>query len=140
MKLWFVLACALFMLGSASSGPALTSNVAIRATGFSPAVDTIIVHDSVKWTNFDAVAHNCTSKANSSETWDSGSLGQGGAFTHTFDDPGSYAYQCGLNGSMQGTIVVISQSPVKAGTWGQLKQLYRGKAGWVHPERGRTVR
>jgi len=128
VKSWILLACALCLLGAASMGPAVTSSVSIRSSGFSPSVDTVSVYDTVKWINQDGTDHTVTSKPGSTEVWDSGDMSPGVSFTHAFNQAGVFHYQCTLSG-VQGTIVVISQSPVKSTTWGKLRMLFRGKPG-----------
>jgi plastocyanin len=127
VKFWVLLPCALCLLGAAL-GPAVTSNVSIRSTGFSPAVDTISVNDTVRWTNLDTAARSSSSRPGSADDWDSGSLGSGSSYLHQFTQVGTFRYQCTETGA-QGTIVVISQSPVRASTWGQLKRVFRYKSG-----------
>ncbi|MBI5837669.1 MAG: hypothetical protein HZB25_10525 [Candidatus Eisenbacteria bacterium] len=126
MKSWVLVACVAAMLCAASSGMAITSNVAIRSNGFSPAVDTVNVHDVVRWTNQDASPHAITCSA-AGEAFDSGDMAVGGTYQRSFNRVGTFRYQCSAHAGMQGTIVVISQSPVQKTTWGHLKQLFRTK-------------
>ncbi len=109
-----------------SSGPALQRSltdpsapsggvdVSISGSAFDPAVITITAGTVVTWTNLDAIAHTTTSDAGSSDPWNSGSLGQNGIFTKTFNTPGVYGYHCAIHFlSMFGTVVVLApQSPI----------------------------
>jgi plastocyanin len=63
--------------------------------------------DTVTWTFADSLPHTVTSLSGP-ETFDSGQLsGSGQSFAFTFDDIGTYTYQCGVHGSsMSGTVVV----------------------------------
>lgn len=66
-----------------------------------PKAITIKVGDTVEWINQDGNAHTVTG-----EGFDSGELTQGASFSYTFDQPGSYNYQCTIHPSMTGTINV----------------------------------
>ncbi len=85
--------------GSTASG----TEVTIAGFAFSPATLIVAVGDTVTWTNTDTAVHTVTADDGS---FDSGSLGTGGTFTHTFDTAGSYAYHCTIHPGMTATIVV----------------------------------
>jgi plastocyanin len=74
---------------------------------FNPDHLTIRVGDTVTWRNVSATSHTSTcdpEKATNpeehvqlpegAETWDSGLLGRGEEFQHTFEVPGEYTYFC----------------------------------------------
>ena len=63
--------------------------VQILGFDYDPEPVRVGVGKPIVWTNLDAVAHTVTSLDGS---WDSGMMGQSGAFTHSFDEPGAYAY------------------------------------------------
>jgi len=128
MRLSLLLLCALFLLGAASLGPTVTSSVRIHNYGFAPAVDTVSLHDTVKWINEDSATHTSCSKSGSADQWTSGDIPPGDSYSRPFNQVGTFHYQCTASGA-QGTIVVISQSPVRATTWGRLKTLFLSKAG-----------
>ena len=86
------------------------TNVNISNFAFNPAVVTITVGSSVRWTNTTASTPH-TSTSDTAGVWDSGTINGGGMFTVTFDAPGVYPYHCNFHSSMHGTIVVI-QPPV----------------------------
>jgi plastocyanin len=96
------------------SAPADSAEVSISGSAFNPAIITITAGTVVTWTNFDLFAHTVTSDVGSSDPWDSGSLGQGGVFTRTFNIPGTYGYHCEIHPFMQGMVVVLAQQPPQA--------------------------
>ena len=60
--------------------------------------------EKVTWTNEDEFAHYV--KSDSGIDLDSGSMKQGGTYSHAFDKPGTYAYHCQIHNIMKGTITV----------------------------------
>jgi plastocyanin len=58
---------------------------------------TVQVGDTVHWT-WDSGFHSVTSVAGSTESFDSGIVGDGSTFDHTFTHPGTYHYYCILHG------------------------------------------
>ena len=52
----------------------------------------------------EAMPHNVTA---SNGSFASATLSQGGSFTETFDETGTFTYYCGLHPSMRGEIVVV---------------------------------
>lgn len=95
--------------------PGIT-DVSIAFPAFNPAVITISVGSSVRWTNTDPFTHTTTSDIGSLDPWDSGQLGPNGIFTKTFNTPGTYPYHCDIHPIMQGTVIVIgpqSQPPTE---------------------------
>ncbi len=88
------------------------TDVSIAYPAFNPAVITISVGSSVRWTNTDPFTHTTTSDIGSLDPWDSGELGPNGVFTKTFNTPGNFTYHCNIHTIMQGTVRVIdTQSP-----------------------------
>ena len=83
-------------------------NVAFRPSNLS-----ITRGTTVTWKNGDSDYHSVTSATGSVETYDSGLIGDGATFSHSFATPGIFAYYCtnhGVNGSpptgMHGTVTV----------------------------------
>lgn len=70
---------------------------------FSPKAFTVAVGTPVSWFNGDTTDHTVTGDDGS---FDSGNLPPGGRWTHTFTEPGTYAYHCTPHPWMKGTIVV----------------------------------
>jgi plastocyanin len=64
---------------------------------------TIARGSTVTWTNVDGAPHTVTADDGS---WGSGTLGQGGTYSHVFTSPGSYAYHCAIHSFMKGTVIV----------------------------------
>ncbi|MBS1721640.1 MAG: hypothetical protein JSS66_01400 [Armatimonadetes bacterium] len=69
----------------------------------------IEVGDTIKWV-IDAGLHSTTSAAGFSENWDSGFLGTGGQFSHTFTNTGTFPYYCAIHGSDLGGGQVVGMS------------------------------
>lgn len=57
-------------------------------------------------TNNDNTQHTWTADTAQADTWDSGSLAIGAAFSHTFGAAGTYSYHCSIHPFMTGTVVV----------------------------------
>jgi plastocyanin len=66
------------------------------------------VGDTVRFANSDSVPHTVTAGSffEPFDTFDSGVLGTGQAFDHSFDAPGEYALFCVLHPDMTGTVYV----------------------------------
>src|ERR1043166_2700518 len=82
---------------------------------FSPDPVTIHPGDTVQWTWADN-GHTTTSGTNGMPNglWDSGLLGNGATFSHSFNTAGSFPYYCTPHWSccgMTGTVIVSSSSP-----------------------------
>lgn len=81
----------------------VTVDVSAVNNTFDPAEVTVAAGEAVRWTNADTVAHDVTSE--------DGTLAglipdAGSEFSHTFSDPGTYAYTCTLHPGMDGTVIV----------------------------------
>jgi plastocyanin len=70
---------------------------------FEPKELTVRVGTEVTWTFKGRAAHDVTDDRGAFE---SGTLGRGDEFVMTFDEPGTYYYNCTLHHVMQGTLVV----------------------------------
>jgi plastocyanin len=79
--------------------------VAMPAKLFSPRELTVLVGDTVTWTNRDATTHNVVARDG---TFSSGFLGSGEAFSKTFDEQGSFSYLCSIHRFMTGSVDVYS--------------------------------
>ncbi len=101
LALTTALALAITFAGPAA---ALDEDISIDAEGFSHASVTILVGETVTWTNNDAgVTHSVTAEDG---TFDSGDLAPGETFAHTFTEAGTYAYSSSGNGEFEGVVVV----------------------------------
>jgi plastocyanin len=61
-------------------------------SGFSPQVLAIHVGQTVTWTNNGTQVHSVVSDPGYPQQFDSGGLGAGATFSHTFSQPGSFSY------------------------------------------------
>lgn len=80
------------------------ANISIVNFAFTPSSVNINVNDSVKWT-WAGSPHSTTSNTG---LWESGVLGTGATFTHTFASAGSFPFHCSVHPFMTGTITVQS--------------------------------
>ena len=105
-----IVAIVCFLLAGADSRAA-TVEVSMQDFSFTPQTISINVGDTVQWTN-NGGSHTTTSGSNCTAdgTWNSGLLGQGQSFSHTFTEAGTFPYfcipQCGIG--MTGTVVVAA--------------------------------
>lgn len=67
------------------------TTVSISDFVFSPSTMSVKVGTTVTWTNNGPSAHTTTSDGG---VWDSGTLGAGGTFQHTFMQTGTFGYHC----------------------------------------------
>jgi plastocyanin len=81
-----------------------TKTVLIQDFSFKPAHITIKRGTKVRWTNRDSTAHTAT--ANNGRSFDSGRLGKGQRYTHTFKSAGKKSYHCEIHPHMRGSVVV----------------------------------
>jgi plastocyanin len=83
-----------------------TNEVWIQGMAFTPSTITVAAGTTIKWTNKDGVAHTVTNDSGSTEIFDSGSMADGAAFSHTFNTSGSFSYHCAFHMAMKATVVV----------------------------------
>ena len=81
-----------------------TKTVLIQNFSFKPAHITIKRGTKVRWINKDSTAHTAT--ANNGRSFDSGRLGKGQRYTHTFKRTGKKPYHCEIHPHMKGRITV----------------------------------
>ena len=81
-----------------------TKTVLIQNFRFKPANITIKRGTRVRWINKDSTAHTAT--ANNGRSFDSGRLGPGQSYTHTFKRAGKQRYHCEIHPDMMGSVVV----------------------------------
>ncbi len=81
--------------------------VSIISFSFQPyrIVLVIGVNNTVTWTNEDDTAHTVTSSTGS---FYSGPLNPGASWTYTFEENGTYNYECSIHPEMQGVVIVES--------------------------------
>jgi plastocyanin len=94
---------AISMLPAVEPGGPTQTKVTIQNFAMSPNPITVAPGSTVTWTNLDGVAHVVTADDGS---WGSGTLEQGGSYSHVFTSPGSHPYHCAIHPFMKGTVVV----------------------------------
>ena len=101
--LWTVaIACSKGSSSSNSTTPPAPNSVSIVNMSFSPNSISVTSGTTVTWTNNDNMTH--TVKADDG-SFDSGNLGSGKSFSHTFTSAGSVTYHCSIHPSMTGKVV-----------------------------------
>jgi plastocyanin len=81
-----------------------TRTVSIQNFRFKPAHITIKRGTKVRWINKDSTAHTVT--ANKMRSLNSGRLGPGKRYTHTFKSAGKKRYHCNIHPDMRASVVV----------------------------------
>jgi plastocyanin len=81
-----------------------TKTVSIQNFSFKPAHITIKRGTKVRWINKDSTAHTVT--ANKKRSFNSGRLGKGQRYTHTFKSAGKKRYHCNIHPDMRASVVV----------------------------------
>ena len=85
----------------AATGPVASAE--IRMMTFNPKPLAIAPGATVRWTNNDQLVHTITADDGS---WDSGPIEPGKTWTHTFTQPGEYAFHCTPHPFMKAVVVV----------------------------------
>ena len=86
-----------------------SSSVAIENFAFAPSSITVSEGTTITWTNNDNVDHTVTSTSGP-ESFDSGNMGQGETFRHTFTQAGTYDYICSIHPFMRAQVIVTPAS------------------------------
>ena len=81
-----------------------TRTVLIQGFKFKPAHITIKRGTKVRWINKDRAHHTAT--ATKRKSFDSGRLGKGQRYTHTFKSAGKKPYHCNIHPDMRASVVV----------------------------------
>ena len=84
-------------------GAANATRAEMRSMTFGPKRLEIAVGTTVRWTNNDPLVHTITADDGS---WDSGPIEPGKTWTHTFTQPGEYAFHCTPHPFMKAVVVV----------------------------------
>ena len=90
---------------------AATTTVSIGDNVFNPPSVTINVNDVVQWNWAGINLHSSTGNGTPA-LWDSGIVGNGSTFSHTFTTSGSFPYHCNVHALQTGTVTV--QAPNQA--------------------------
>ncbi|GAA4477802.1 hypothetical protein GCM10023094_20650 [Rhodococcus olei] len=88
--------------------PNRTFTVTVTNMAYRPSTLRVHVGDTVTWDFSDtSSAHSVTAtqQGTTHDYFDSGTM-TGGTYSHTFNQPGTYPYQCNVHTSMGGTIIV----------------------------------
>jgi plastocyanin len=94
------------VLGPVGQAAAATGTADVEDYRFTPTQVRINPGDRVRWTNRGDQVHTVSSDDPGAEDFDSGRLGPGDEYTHTFSKPGRFAYHCEVHSSMSGVIQV----------------------------------
>jgi plastocyanin len=92
-----------------ATGPVRSGTVQIAYRNITIAPDTVRVKvgSTIKWTNFDEIAHNVTSERGP-QKFASKDFNQGGTFEIKATEPGVINYECTIHpASMNGTVEVV---------------------------------
>ena len=108
---WLIAFLILVVLISGCTGqktepqPSTTDKVDIVGFEFDPATIAITKGTTVTWTNKDSAQHTVT-EIKTNNGFSSETLNQGQTYTHTFNETGTFEYQCHLHPSMLGKVIV----------------------------------
>jgi amicyanin len=97
-----LLSVGLLVAATAGQAQAKTYDVSIKNHGFNPAKLTISAGDTVTWTNNDPAPHDVDFESMGK----SPVLKKGETYSKTFNQPGTYDYDCDIHPYMRGTVVV----------------------------------
>ncbi len=88
---------------AAARGGAGAAKAEMRTMTFAPGRIEIAAGTTVVWTNNDPLVHTITAD---DKSWDSGAIEPGQTWSHTFTQPGEYAFHCTPHPFMKGVLVV----------------------------------
>lgn len=106
-------ASAVVLLLLSAVGATAATGIQITGFAFAPTDVTVEVGEAVTWTNADPVGHTVSADGGAFE---SGPLGEAGAFTWDATAAGEYAYHCAFHPSMTGTLTVVEPAASAATT------------------------
>jgi LPXTG-motif cell wall-anchored protein len=95
------------LTGRVSAHVAGDPGVTIADFHFSPATTTIHAGDTITWSNSGPSSHTATATNGGFNT---GILKKGQSASHTFTQPGTFAYACQIHPFMHGTIIVLAST------------------------------
>ena len=102
---WIVPLALLFSVALAyAQTDAKLRKVAIKNLKYDPAKLTVKTGETVLWTNSDDNDHTVISDEDG--LFESGNLGRGETFKHTFEKAGKFPYHCKYHPRMKGVVVV----------------------------------
>ena len=94
---------------TASNATAVTSSVALQGLAFALSCAKTTLGTALTFTNDDGVTHTVTARSGQPETFDSGNLGPGQTFSHTFAVAGTFHIVCTIHESMGMTMTLFVQ-------------------------------
>jgi alcohol dehydrogenase (cytochrome c) len=109
--LLLILISSISLSGCVDQSQPLAEVVEIKDFSFQPDTITVPVGTTVTWINHDSASHTISSDDGK---FDSGTIKNGGEFTFTFSQPGTYSYHCNIHSSMKGVIAVTLAQPATA--------------------------
>jgi plastocyanin len=80
-----------------------SSDITIANFNFGPDELEVKVGTKVTWTNQEGTRHTVTSD---DESFDSGAIENGGTFSFTFNEVGTFIYHCNIHPAMVGAVIV----------------------------------
>ena len=89
---------------NAAPGPGDLTHVHVKNFAFNPDSVTVLVGETIEWDNQDVASHTVSADDNS---FDSGNLGTGATYDHTFADAGTFPYHCDIHPSMVAKVIVV---------------------------------
>lgn len=107
-KIWLICFLIIAVLASGCTSGSKTqtqpaNTVEIKGLAFIPDNITIAKGATVTWTNLDSVEHTVTGEGND---LDSPILSQGQTYNFTFNETGTFEYQCHIHPNMNGKVIV----------------------------------
>ena len=109
-NIWLITFLTLGVLISGCTGqktepqPSTTNTVDIQGFAFNPDTITIAKGTTVTWTNKDISAQHTVTEINNA--FSSETLNEGQTYTHTFNEAGTFEYQCHIHPNMKGNVIV----------------------------------
>lgn len=96
---------ATIVLVAVATSPALAADQAVTIEGFafSPGTVTVVVGDTVTWTNRDGASHTATADDGS---FDTGGIPGDSSDTVRFTTAGEFTYYCAIHPDMRGRVIV----------------------------------
>jgi amicyanin len=101
-KITVLLLIGILIAMTAVQAQAKTYTVSVKNMAFQPKELTISAGDTVTWTNDDPVMHD----VDIAGIGKSPDLSKGGTYSRTFNEPGTYSYDCDFHPYMTGKIIV----------------------------------
>jgi plastocyanin len=99
----------LLLLAPTAGAQGQTRTVNIKNFAFDQPKIMVAPGTKVTWVNNDQTPHTATA-TKPAGAFDSGTLQPGQRYSFTFDQPGTYTYQCVLHPFMTGTVTVVDGS------------------------------